>query len=257
VLNSDLDAKTLAYLNMFAILGALENLTELDPQARALLTNPKPITLAFAVRGGPKGTLSFSNGKVRVTPGAEKGASVLIPLAGPAQFNKVIDGAATPIPVKGFRYVQFLTKDFDALTKRLEETLRPAPEALEDPAFFARSTEIMLYVIAVAIAQVGDYDEIGKFSAAHIPDGDIAFNIKGGPCATIHVRDHILSAEKAPAKSPRAVMEFDSMQTARALFDGKINALACIGNGTIAMRGMINMIDNLNRLLDRVALYLG
>ena len=41
-----------------------------------------------------------------------------------------------------------------------------------------------------------------------------------------------------------------------ALLKGKVNAVACIGQGTIAMGGMINMIDNINRILDRVALYL-
>ena len=46
------------------------------------------------------------------------------------------------------------------------------------------------------------------------------------------------------------------MQLWNDLFDGKVNAVAQIGEGTIAMHGMINMIDNLNRILDRVALYL-
>jgi hypothetical protein len=51
-------------------------------------------------------------------------------------------------------------------------------------------------------------------------------------------------------------MEFDSIKLARQLFDNEVNALGCIGTGRISMRGMINMLDNLNRLLDRVALYL-
>ena len=51
-------------------------------------------------------------------------------------------------------------------------------------------------------------------------------------------------------------MEFSSIELARALFDGKVNAVACVGTGDIVMKGMISMIDNLNRILDRVALYL-
>ena len=51
-------------------------------------------------------------------------------------------------------------------------------------------------------------------------------------------------------------MEFESIELARDLFDGNVNAVACIGTGSIEMKGMISMIDNLNRLLDRVALYL-
>ena len=51
-------------------------------------------------------------------------------------------------------------------------------------------------------------------------------------------------------------MEFGDIHLARDLFDGKVNAIACIGEGTIVMGGMINMIDNVNRGLDRVAVYL-
>ena len=46
------------------------------------------------------------------------------------------------------------------------------------------------------------------------------------------------------------------MQLAHDLFDGKVNAIAQIGEGNIIMKGMINMLDNMNRILDRVALYL-
>jgi hypothetical protein len=250
-----LDQKTLAYINMYAILGALENLCELDPEARALMTNKKPIALCFDVNGGPKATITFAGGKVRLMPGLHE-CDIKIPVASCEKFNAVIDGTATPIPVKGFRYINFLLKDFDALTKLLEKYLRPTEEDLADRVFFERSTTLMLYVIATALAQIGDYDEIGKFSAHHCPDGDVSFSIKDGPAATIHIKNHILCTEKVRPANPRAVMEFATLDLARALFDGKVNALACIGNGSISMRGMVNMIDNLNRILDRVALYL-
>ena len=57
-------------------------------------------------------------------------------------------------------------------------------------------------------------------------------------------------------ETPRAVMEFADFETARGLFDGKVNAMDCIGRQQIVMRGMISMLDNLNRILDRVAGYL-
>ena len=38
------DQKTLAYINLFGILGALGKLAELDDAARALLTGIKPIS---------------------------------------------------------------------------------------------------------------------------------------------------------------------------------------------------------------------
>jgi len=251
-----LDQKTLAYINMFAIMGTLENLCELDPEARALMTNAKPISLAFDVKGGPKATLTFSNGRVQMKSGADKNASIKIPVGSCKKFNAVVDGTATPIPVKGFQHINFLLKDFDALTKRLEKYLRATEEDLEDPVFFERSTKLMFYVIAVALSQIGDFDEIGKFSASYIPDGDIQMSIKDCVGATLRVKNHVLTTIKRLPENPRAIMEFESLELARALFDGKVNALTCIGTGRIAMHGMINMVDNMNRILDRVPLYL-
>ena len=110
----------------------------------------------------------------------------------------------------------------------------------------------MFYTITVAISQIGNHDEIGKFSAEHIIDGDIMMSIKGGPKATIHAKNgHLVTIKKAP-EDPRAVMEFGSMQLANDL----LSAMAKIGEGTITMNGMINMLDNMNRILDRVGLYL-
>jgi len=250
----------MAYINMYAILGTLENLCALDPEARALMTNTSPVSLAFDVKGGPKATLAFSNGRVRLDPGVSPKANVRLAVSSCEKFNQVVAGLATPIPVPGHKFrpshLNFLLKDFDALTKRLETYLRASEEDLACPVFFARSTELMLYVISVALSQIGDYDEIGKFSAKLIPDGDILMSIKGGPGITIRARGGVLSTVKQRPETPRAIMEFESLELARALFDGKVNALACIGEGRIAMHGMVNMIDNLNRILDRVALYL-
>ena len=39
-------------------------------------------------------------------------------------------------------------------------------------------------------------------------------------------------------------------------YDGKVNSVACVGEGKIAMGGMISMVDNMNRILDLVGLYL-
>lgn len=47
--------------------------------------------------------------------------------------------------------------------------------------FFDRSTELMLYVIGGAIAQIGNHDRIGRFSASHITDGTVLLSIYDGP----------------------------------------------------------------------------
>jgi hypothetical protein len=114
----------------------------------------------------------------------------------------------------------------------------------------------MFSVMAQSLAQIGNHDKIGSFSASNMVDGDIELSIEGGPAATIRVKDHALATTLEKPEKPRAVMHFTSMRLARQLFDGQVNAVACIGRGEIEMRGMISMIDNLNRILDRVSVYL-
>lgn len=250
-----IDQKTLAYINLYAVLGTLENLCELAPEASGLLTNKKPLSIGFEVKDGPSATITFANGRCRMEQGCAK-CDVKLPFSSCEKFNGLIDGTVTPIPSKGFLHIGFLLKDFTALTDLLNKYMRPDPADLEDPDFFRISTLLMLNTITVAIAQIGNNDEIGKFSADHMVDGEISFAIKGAAATTIRVKNHRLLALKKPSEKPRAIMEFASIELARDLFDGKVNAVACIGTGDIIMKGMISMLDNLNRILDRVAVYL-
>ncbi|MGN1418735.1 MAG: hypothetical protein ACI4W6_05350 [Acutalibacteraceae bacterium] len=249
------DAKTLAYINLYGILGSLENLCELDEEASKLAQVKKPISVAISVKGGPAATLTFKNGRCRMEQGIAN-CDVLLPFSSCEKFNGLIDGTVTPIPAKGFSKIGFLLKNFTKLTDILTKYLRPDPKDLEDEVFFEKSTKIMFYLIAVALSQIGNNDEIGKFSASNIPDGIIEMGIKNSVAATIRVKDgHMVTIKQKP-ESYRSKMEFASIKVARDLFDGNINAVASIGEGTVTMSGLVSMIDNVNRILDRVALYL-
>lgn len=246
----------MAYINMYGILGTLENLCELSSEARELVMTKKPVSIGFDVAGGPKATLTFKDGRCKMTDKCESDCSIKLPFSSCEKFNGMIDGTVTPIPSKGFTKIGFLLKQFTPLTDLLTKYLRSSEEDLEDPEFFTMSTTLMFDLITVAIAQIGNNDEIGKFSAHLIPDGDMKLAITGGPAATIRVKDHRLVTIKQNPEAPRAAMEFGSMELARKLFDGQVNAVAQIGTGSITMKGMINMLDNMNRILDRVGLYL-
>ena len=249
------DSRTLAYINLYAVLGSLENLCELAPEASSLLTNKKPISIGFEVKGGPSATITFKNGRCRMEQGCTK-CDVKLPFSSCEKFNGLIDGTTTPIPSKGFHHIGFLLNSFTKLTDLLSKYMRPDPEDLKDPDFFRISTLLLLNTITVAIAQIGNNDEIGKFSASNMVDGEISFSIKGAASTTIRVKNHRLLGIKKASENPRAIMEFSSIELARDLFDGNVNAIACVGTGDIVMKGMISMLDNLNRILDRVALYL-
>ena len=251
------DSRTLAYINMYAVLGTLENLCELDEKAKEIIsTIEKPISVAFDVKGGPSATLTFSKNGCRMDDGVKADCDIKIPVANCDKFNGIIDGKVTPIPTKGLTKVNFLLKTFTALTDRLTEVVRPSEEALKDADFFRLNTLCTFYTVSVAISQIGNQDAIGKFSASNIVDGDIQIGITDTVYATIRVKDNHLITIKQASDKPRAIMEFCDIELANALFAGTVNSIDHVGNGNITIRGLISMVDNVNRILDRVALYL-
>ena len=235
----------------------MENLCELDDKAKEIIsTIEKPISVAFDVKNGPSATLTFSKNGCRMDDGVKADCDIKIPVANCDKFNGIIDGKVTPIPTKGLTKVSFLLKTFTALTDRLTEVMRPTEEALKDADFFRLNTLCTFYTVAVAISQIGNQDAIGKFSASNIVDGDIQIGITDTVYATIRVKDnHLITIKQAPEK-PRAIMEFCDLELANALFAGTVNSIDHVGNGNITIRGLISMVDNVNRILDRVGLYL-
>ena len=48
------DTTAMAYVNMYGVLGTLENLCQLDSEAQAILARmKKPVSLCFSVKDGP------------------------------------------------------------------------------------------------------------------------------------------------------------------------------------------------------------
>ena len=250
------DARTLSYLNLYAILGALKPLCELDPQAAALIAN-KQISLGIAVKGGPCATLHFNKGSVSISEGIDR-CHIKLPFASPEKFNGMIDGSVTPIPSKGFLRIGFLTGTFIKLTDILTKYLRPKEEDLKNEQFFRTSTKLMLHVIAGAVAQIGNQEKIGRASASYMVDGIVHLSIRNEAAVAIEAKSHHLTVlPQAPSiRDAMSYMEFSDLHVARDLFDGKRNAVASVGEGLIRIGGMISQVDNVNRILDRVALYL-
>ena len=248
------DQRTLAYINLYGVLGSLEELCALDEEARDLIAD-QDIRVGFRVAGGPSATLHFDHGTCTLTDGA-KDCDIRLSFSSPAKFNGMIDGTVTPIPTKGLTKVKFLTGTFVKLTDILTRYLRASEEDLKDPEFFQVSTTLMFGTIAMALSQIGNCDRIGRASASYIPDGVICLRVQDGPAAAIGAKGHVLCTRKKMPENPTAVMEFGSMEIARELFDGTRNAMASIGTGDIRVSGMMLMLDNMNRILDRVALYL-
>ncbi len=249
------DTLVLARCNLFAVLGAIPHLLKLDPDAAALVKG-KNLRIGFSVKDGPKATLIFRDGEAEMVKGTE-GCSIKLHFASPEKFNLMIDGKANPMPVSGFHHVSFLLHEFTSLTDLLSSYLRPTPDKLADPVFFERSTTLMLYVIGRAIVQIGNHDPVGMFSASNVVDGKILLGIGESLSVAIHAKDSHLMFNPTPNDTGvTSGMVFDSLRTARDLFDGKINAIAAVGMGRVRVSGMVSQVDNINRILDRVAIYL-
>ena len=248
------NAKTLAYINFYAIFGALSELCRLDKEAAALVANKK-IALGFSVKDGPCGTLVFDNGTCTLRDGVEK-VDIKLPFSSCEKFNGMIDGTVTPIPSKGFTKIGFLTKNFIALTDRLTKYLRPSDEDLKNPEFFKINTYLTFYVVSEAISQIANTDPIGKASASYIVDGVIKLAIGDEVCANIKAENHILTTSHEKPESYLSYMVFENIELANDLFNNRVNSVACVGLGKIKIGGMISQVDNVNRILDRVSLYL-
>ena len=249
-----MDERALSFINLHAVLGALSALCALDEEAGELIQG-KNISIGFSVKGGPEGTLIFRDGTCSFAEGCGH-CDVKLPFSSPEKFNGLINGTTTPIPSKGFTKIGFLLKQFTKLTELLSTYLQPTDEQLADPGFFERSTRIMFYVIVEALAQVGNEDSIGRFSAGNTVDGIVKIGIENSDYAYIDVRDHHLTAYHTAPQTCMSYMIFEDIRTARDLFDGKINAIVATATGRIRLGGMILQVDNINRMLDRVALYL-
>ena len=255
------DSKTLAYINMYGILGCLEDLCRFSPEAQALAAT-KPCAVSFIVKDGPSLSLSFEDGACTTEPGGGK-CDMRLPFSDCGKFNGMIDGTVTPFPNKGFTRIGFLTKNFTGMTKILENYLRAKPEDLARSDFFEASTIIMFHLIARAVSQIGNHDKIGSFTASNMVDGTVVLSIgtSGEKTdetikAAITVKDHQLTTSRIIPEHYHAIMEFADLKLARDVFDGKVSTLGCIGNGLISMKGNLGMLDNINRILDRVAVYL-
>ena len=250
-----IDKRALSFVNLFGILGAIPKLCELDKEARGLIAGER-MSIGFSVKGGPVGTLIFENGKCRMEEGLIS-PKIKLPFSSPEKFNGMIDGTVTPIPSLGFLHIGFLLKKFIKLTDILTKYLRATEEDLKDAEFKRLSTTLMFQVIAGAICNLANNDPVSKVSASYIVDGDILFSVGGGPKAVIRAKDHKLSlADAIPDGEIMSYMEFRDMDVARDLFDGRINSVASVGFGDVRVGGMISQLDNLNRILDRVSVYL-
>ena len=248
------DQLTMSCINLYAILQNMEELAEMDRMA-SLLIKDVSIAIQFTVKRGPSALLSFENGRCKLQK--DKGRSdISLYFTSPEHLNKMFDGKANPIPLKGLTKISFLKNEFMKLTDRLTYYLKPTDALLKDPEYLKINTILTANTAFFALAEIGNNDRIGKLNAGRIPDGDINVSILGGPSLHLTARKGCLEAAKGASKAPRAIMNFANMEVANGMLNGKIDTYTCIASGAIEMKGFIPMLDSMNKLLTQVPEYL-
>ncbi len=251
------EAKAMAYVNAYGVLSTLENLCEMVDEAKAVCGElKKPVSLCFDVNDGPCVTYHFSKDGCKMTEG-DYGCTCKMKFSSPEKFNALIDDSNPGVPVKNIAQVlSFLLGPFTKLTDLLVKYLMPSEDDLKDRKFFETSTILTMYTIGGAICALANNDSISKISAGNTLDGDVHMGITDACIVTVRIRDHKFELIKSKPDTPRAIMEFKTIDLANALFNGTASTISELCAGNIYMRGMISMIDNINKILDRVAVYL-
>lgn len=249
------DELTMANVNLYAVLRNLEDLCTLDQEAKSLIEG-KNLTIQFTVKNGPDALLSFHGGRCSFQKGTG-GNDIKLYFSSPSHLNKMFEGKANPIPLKGFTKISFLKNEFARLTDRLAYFLKPTDELLKDAGYFKLNTILTAHTAFFALAEIGNNDRVGKINAGRMPDGVIQISVlKDGFSLYLTAQKGRLTASKAVPAVPRALMSFADMETANGMLNNRLDAYTCIANGTIETKGFVPMLDNLNKLLAQVPSYL-
>lgn len=244
-----------AGINLHAILKNLEDLIEIDASCRSLIEGRK-LSVQFLVRKGPKAWIKFSEGRCTVGQGRMKRPSVVLWYSSPEHLNKMFDGDANPIPLKGFARLGFLQNEFTQITKKLEYYLKPDLVENPDEAYLDVNARFTLTVAAFALPEIARNEKRAKLTASHLSDGTIQLRVlPDGPAVHLRIRNGMITASKGKIENPDAVMEMRDSLIAYSFLNGKTNSFSAIASGDVMIKGQIPMLDNLSLILDKVQDY--
>jgi hypothetical protein len=247
---------TKACLNLYAVIKNLEDLCVYDPESAALIRDWN-ISVNFRVLGGPEAYVRFANGKCEVGRGALTGATISLFFVSGGHLNKMFDNKGMPIPLRGFKQLGFLSKEFPKLTKRLEYYLKPTAALLADRAYLELNTRLTLTTATFAVAELAASDSIGRLVSAHLNAGPLVLKIlPDGPATTLTCGHGAVHADKGEAAHAIGYMYFKDFQTANDVFNNRIDTFTAVTSGAIQLWGQLGTIESINLLLDRVPAYL-
>ena len=248
------DHLTKANINLFAILRNLEDLCAMEDETK-LIVKDCNISIQFIVKNGPEAFLILKDGKCALQKGRKR-CKIKLYFKNPEHLNKMFDGKANPILLKGFTKLGFLKKEFPKLVEKLTYYLKPTDQLLKDPKYLKINTYLTMFTAFNAMVQIANHDRLGKLNSSRIPDGVVAISILGGgPSIFITSKSGCLEINNETDKLIRAYMNFANLNITNAILNNKVDTYSAIGGGELEIKGCIPMIDNLNKLLSQVPAY--
>ena len=259
-----MDSITKARINLFAVLRNLEDLCDLDLESKEIIKDSN-IGIEFHVPEVGRAILEFRKGKckfTRVIDGKKQGAKAALQLffTSPEHFNKLIDGEKTvPIFFNIFA-VGFLLKQFTKLTDRMVHFLQPKPEEkeelLKDEVYFKINTTLTAYTAFFAMAEIANSDFIGRAIARRMPDCSLQCGVEDGFKLTVDVKNHEMAVRKGGTDKWYAEMIFADLQFAHDLLNGNTSSFTGMGTGKFKVRGAVEILEQMAKLLSQVGIYL-
>ncbi|MEW5947754.1 MAG: SCP2 sterol-binding domain-containing protein [bacterium] len=249
------DEKTLAHINLHAVLPLIGELVSGDAEAGAIARGWR-CSFRFAVRGGPAAFIQFRDGKATAVAGKGRFPSVGFWFPSHGKLNAMFRGKGLPVLWTGFWNVGAL-RGFSRLAKRLEQVMRPTEEMLKDAKTFKLHVRMTLYAMTRGIKAVGENDPEVSPLVVKARNGVAQFEVlPDGPATHVVLSDGRLEARTGRAERANCYMKFADAGVLHELALGGLDAYAALGNGSIRLEGYIPLIDTLNAALDRLGEYM-
>jgi hypothetical protein len=249
-----IEEKIKAGVNLYAVIKNIEQLVVLDPEIKELVKD-WDISIEFRVKKGPVASVKFKDGKCEVIKGKFKKVDVVLFFLSEAHLNKMFDGNANPIPLKGFTKLGFLDKEFSKVTDKLEYYLKPTPELLKDKEYKRINTIFTLTTAINALPVVMEFDPKAKLTGSHLTKGSLYINVVNGPGAFVNTGQNYLEVGEGGSEEATCEMIIKDIDIANQFFSGEVDIFSALAKQDIKIVGQTYLLDNIGLILDRIPIY--
>ena len=242
-------------INLFGVLKNIEKLIEFDDEIK-LLTQDWQISIQFRVRKGPVITICFQQGQCTVKKGRFKPVDVIFYFLSDAHLNKMFDGKANPIPLRGWTKLGFMQKQFSRVTDRLAYYLKSDNQLLKDPVYEQINTAFTLTTAIHALSILIKYDQKARLTGSQLTKGLLLIKIEDGPQAFLQTDRNAVEVVERTTQEASCEMVFKNVHIANRFFSGHVDVFSALAKQDIKIAGQTYLLDNIGLILDRIPLYM-